>query len=98
MAEMKSEMNRTVHYVLMVGSVTSYVILLAGMALLAPSLGLDVWGQRLLNIALGAMISVPYLRVVAVTFQYGAHKRHAFFVISLTVLVILTISVLLGIA
>ena len=73
------------------------LILLAGMAMLAPVLGIGIWGQRFLNIAVGAMISVPYLRVVAVTFHYGAHKRRTFFLISLLVLVILTISVLQGI-
>jgi uncharacterized membrane protein len=97
MTETNGEMNRTVHYVLMVGSVASYIILLTGMALLVPALGPGPWGLRLLSLALASMIAVPFLRVVAVTFQYGWHKRYTFFLISLLVLVILCTSLLQGI-
>jgi uncharacterized membrane protein len=97
MKDMNGTMNRSVHRVLLVGSVVSYAILLVGAVALIPPLGADPWGQRLLELAVVVMMSVPPLRVIVVTLQFGAQKNYGFFLVSMLVLVILCISLISGI-
>jgi len=93
---MNGTMNRSVHKVLLVGSVVSYAILFVGAVALIPPLGAGPWGQMLLELAVVVMMSVPPLRVIVVTLQFGAQKNYGFFLLSLAVLIILSISLLLG--
>jgi len=93
---MNGTMNRSVHKVLLVGSVVSYAILFVGAVALIPPMGAGPWGQMLLELAVVVMMSVPPLRVIVVTLQFGAQKNYGFFLLSLAVLIIVSISLLLG--
>jgi uncharacterized membrane protein len=93
---LNDRMNRSVHSLLLSGSLVSYAVLLVGTILLLAAPSFDSWGSRFLNLAIMVLMAIPVLRVIDVMIQFGAQKRTAFFSISLLVLIILSTSFALG--
>jgi uncharacterized membrane protein len=96
MGGLNESMNRSVHYLLLVGSLVSYTILLIGAMFLLGAPSFDSWGSKFLNLAIMVLMAIPVLRVIDVMLQFGSQKRTAFFTISLLVLIILSTSFVFG--
>ena len=96
MGSLNDSINRSVHYLLLVGSLVSYTVLLIGTMFLLGAPSFDSWGTKFLNLAIVILMAIPVLRVIDVMGQFGAQKRSAFFTISLVVLIILSTSFVLG--